>query len=118
MFTYQYQAATKLLLLNEGDQQKKHQTCTGPNCPSHATVVSVEPQHYQKPDNLTAVVILSPVESSCELSLEIVYRLSTKWIRENLPDIENRYDVWHVAKSKVTFKLHHLRSVIHCLVYF
>lgn len=24
----------------------------------------------------------------------------SKWIRENRPDINHKYDVWHVAKSK------------------
>ena len=42
----------------------------------------------------------------------------SKWIRENLPDIEHRYDIWHVAKSKVAFKLHPSHSVSLCLVYF
>ena len=25
----------------------------------------------------------------------------SKWMRENMPDINHRYDVWHVAKGNV-----------------
>ena len=28
------------------------------------------------------------------------HRAIAKWIREKLPDVEHKYDVWHVAKSK------------------
>lgn len=25
----------------------------------------------------------------------------TKWVRENLPNTDHRYDIWHVAKGKI-----------------
>ena len=32
----------------------------------------------------------------------------SKWIRENLPEVSDQFDVWHIAKSKlhVAFSLH------------
>ena len=30
------------------------------------------------------------------------HRQNAKWIRENLKDTIHRYDVWHVAKGKIT----------------
>ena len=29
------------------------------------------------------------------------HRQINKWLRENYPDIQHYYDVWHVAKGKV-----------------
>ena len=29
-----------------------------------------------------------------------------KWIRENHPEIDHRYDVWHVAKCRLCWKFH------------
>ena len=34
------------------------------------------------------------------------HKALSKWIRENLPAIKHRYDVWHVAKSMTMFKFH------------
>lgn len=50
-----------------------------------------------------------------ELLVTDRHKQLAKWIRENLPDIKHRYDVWHVAKS-MTFqpaiKFYHL-----CCIY-
>ena len=29
----------------------------------------------------------------------------TKWIRENLADVNHRFDVWHLAKSKFSVRV-------------
>jgi hypothetical protein len=34
------------------------------------------------------------------------HRAIAKWIRENLPDVEHKYDIWHVAKSNPLWTVH------------
>ena len=30
----------------------------------------------------------------------------SKWVRENLPETNHRYDIWHIAKGKTKLSLH------------
>ena len=35
----------------------------------------------------------------------------SKWVRENLPETNHRYDIWHIAKGKNKLSLHDKPSV-------
>ena len=35
----------------------------------------------------------------------------SKWVRENLPETNHRYDIWHIAKGKTKLSLHDRLSV-------
>lgn len=45
------------------------------------------------------------------------HKALSKWIRENLPEIKHRYDVWHVAKSMTVFKFHPYPLSVSAFIY-
>ena len=61
--------------------------------------------NMEKEGFIRAMRITEDYELPVEILVTDRHKQLTKWIRENLPDIKHRYDVWHVAKSMVAFQL-------------
>ena len=55
--------------------------------------------NMEKEGFIRGMKIFEEYELPVKLLVTDRHKQLSKWIRENLPHIQHRYDVWHVAKS-------------------
>ena len=56
--------------------------------------------HMEKQGLVRAMKVLKKKKFKIGLFVTDRHKQIAKWLRENAPDVDHRYDIWHLAKCK------------------